>query len=99
MRPWRLPSSAPGGDMMPYMSARRRTATIDALFEASGGFERAKAWIESSNDAYSEFFKIWAKGAVRTSGVEHTASESLEDMLAKLDAGAHAKVVEGEVIE
>ncbi len=85
--------------MMPYMSARLRTQTIDALFEASGGFERALAYIDRNDDNYGEFFKIWAKGAVRTTGVEHTASESLEDMLAKLDAGDHAKVVEGEVLK
>lgn len=96
---WRLPASLPGGDMMPYMSARLRTQTIDALFEASGGFERALAYIDRNDDNYGEFFKIWAKGAVRTTGVEHTASESLEDMLAKLDAGDHAKVVEGEVLK
>lgn len=99
MTTWRLPTSLPGGDMMPFMSARARTATIDALFEASGGFPRALAWIEASDENYGEFFiKVWAKGAARPSMVEHMASEGLEDVLAKLDAGEHAKVVEGEEV-
>jgi len=100
MANWRLPTSLPGGDMMPFLSARLRAATIDALFEASGGFNRALAWIESNDDRYGEFFvKVWAKGAARPSMVEHTAAEGLEDVLAKLDAGEHAKVVEGEAVE
>lgn len=84
--------------MMPFMSARLRTQVIDALFEASGGFERALAWIDKDDANYGEFFKIYAKGAIRPTQIEHTASESLEDALAKLDAGEHARVVEGVVV-
>lgn len=93
---WRLPTSLPGGDMLPYMSARHRTATIDALYEASGGFSRALAWIEESSDNYGEFFKIYAKGQARPTMIEHTASDGLEDILARLDAGEHAKIVSGD---
>ena len=99
MRAWRLPQSMPGGDMMPFMSGRYRTATMDALFHGVGGFERARAWIEASDENYAEFFKLWAKGAIRPTAIEHQGAQSLEDMIAKLDAGEHAKVVEGEVIE
>ena len=85
--------------MLPFMSARHRTHTIDALFEAAGGFPRALAWIDESSENYGEFFKLWAKGAARPTMVEHTASEGLEDVIAKLDAGEHAKVVSGEPAE
>lgn len=86
-KPSQLPVALPGGDILPHMSARMRTRTIDALFEATGGFDRAVAWIESSDEAYGEFFtKVWAKGAAKVSNTEITASESVEDLLAKLDA-------------
>jgi hypothetical protein len=99
MASWRLPTSLPGGDMMPFMSARLRTQTVDALFEAAGGFNRALAWVDKSDENYGEFFKLWAKGAIRPTQIEHTAAEGLEDALARLDAGEHAKVVEGEIVE
>jgi hypothetical protein len=75
----------PGGEMLPHMSARMRTQTIDALFVGSGGFDRALAWIESSDEAYTEFFKIWAKGAVRPTAVEHSMGAGVEEALKKLD--------------
>ncbi len=94
---WRLPHSTPGADMMPFMSGRARAATMDALFYHVGGFERAAAWIEKDDANYGEFFKLWAKGATRPTAVEaHASAEGVEDLLARLDAGEHAKVVEGE---
>lgn len=75
---------------MPHMSARLRTETIDALFVASGGFERAQAWIEKNDANYAEFFKIWAKGAVRSSNVEVGVSEGVEALLDKLDQSERA---------
>ena len=81
-----LPVALPGGEMLPHLSARMRTRTIDALFEASGGFDRALAWIETSDENFGEFFtKVWAKGAAKPMSVEHTASEGVEALLEKLD--------------
>lgn len=95
-RDWsHLPISMPGGTLMPHMSARMRTEQIDALYVGSGGFERAQAWINKNDDNYGEFFKIWAKGAVRSTNVLLEADDSVEAMLAKLDAGEHAKVIDG----
>jgi hypothetical protein len=71
-KPPSFPAVIPGGALMPHLSARHRTALIDGLFEAVGGFERAQAWIEKSDANFEEFFKIWAKGAVRATNVEHT---------------------------
>lgn len=82
-----LPIGLPGGELMPHMSARARTRTIDALFEAAGGFERALAWIDRGDENFGEFFtKVWAKGAAKPVSVEHSASEGVEALLEKLDA-------------
>lgn len=90
-----FPVAMPSGDLMPHMSARLRTATIDALFVASGGFEKAQAWIEKNDENYADFFKIWAKGASRSTNVEVGVSEGVEALLEKLDAGARAPVING----
>ena len=68
---------------------------VDALFIGSGGFDRALAWINESSENYGDFFKIYAKGAIRASSMELVADDSVEAMLAKLDAGEHAKVING----
>lgn len=82
--------------MMPHMSARMRTQTMDALFEGAGGFDRALAWIEESSDNYGEFFKIWSKGQARTTNVELGLSDSIEDKLKALDQASNEKVIAGE---
>lgn len=96
-----LPVQMPGGTLMPHMSARLRTEMIDALFVGAGGYEKALAWVEKSDDNYGEFLKIWAKGAVRSSNVEVGVSEGVEALLDKLDQAAraeNAKVINGEVV-
>lgn len=99
-KPWQVPTTMPSGDLMPHMSARLRTHTIDALFEAAGGFERAQAWIEASDDNFGEFFvKVWAKGAAKSSNVEHNVGDSVEALLDKLDAADRARPIEGTCIE
>lgn len=98
-RRWTLPEGLPGGDLIPMMSARRRTELVDALFEASGGFQRALAWIDKSDDNYGEFFiKVWAKGAIRPTQIEDHRASDIEELLARLDAGEHAKVVNPEPV-
>lgn len=97
-----FPSVLPGGALMPHMSARQRTQVIDALFEATGGFEKAQAWIEKSDDNYAEFFKIWAKGAQRATSVEVSANGDLADIIKRLDEEDRMKaatVIEGTVTD
>ena len=85
----------PNGQLIPHMSGRRRTELIDALFEASGGFQRALAWIEKDDVNYGEFFKgMWAKGASRPVSVEHNAGGGLEALLEKIDRDANAKTID-----
>lgn len=67
--------------------------TMDYLFQATGGAQRAQDWIEASDDNYKEFFKMWARGASRSSTTEIHASESVEAILARLDAGDSARVI------
>lgn len=86
-----LPTSLPGGSLLPHMSARLRTETIDALFVGLGGYEKAKAFFQKNDDNYLEFVKIWAKGAARSSNVEVTASEGIESMLKRLDERDRAR--------
>ena len=97
MSKWDIPVQMPGGDLMPYMSAVHRSNLIDALFHHTGGFARAAAWIEKNDDNYGEFFlKVWSKGAIRASQVQNLSPPTaVEDLLARLDAGEHAKVVGG----
>jgi hypothetical protein len=94
-----LPVALPGGSLLPHMSARLRTETIDALFVGAGGFEKALAWIEANDDNYAEFFKIWAKGAARSTNVEVGISDGVESLLEKLDAAERAKTIDGTVRE
>jgi len=94
MKPFQVPSTLPGGDLLPHMSARLRTATIDALFEASGGFERARAFIEKSDEHYMEFFKIWAKGAARTTNVEHNVGDSVDALIKQLDKAERENMID-----
>lgn len=81
---------------MPHMSARLRTETMDALFIGAGGYDRALAWINTNDENYEKFFLAWSRGAVRSTNVELSADDSVEALLAKLDAGEHARVIDGE---
>lgn len=86
--------------MTPYMSARKRTELFDNLFEAAGGFVRALAWIEKSDENYEKFFLgPYAKGALRAVNVEHTAGKGIEDMIEKLDKAANAMTIDGTYTE
>lgn len=78
------------------MSARLRTEIIDAVFEGVGGAERLRSWVEASDANYAEFVKMWARGAVRSTNVELTASEGVENLLEKLDRAENAKLIDGQ---
>lgn len=96
----KFPMVAPGGQLLAGLSARRRAEQFDALYEASGGFERALAWIEKSDDNYEKFFLgPYAKGAQRAVNVEHSAGASMEDLLEKMDRAANAQTIEGTATE
>lgn len=84
-KPAQLPTSLPGGLMLPHLSARMRTQIIDTVFEMNGGVERFHAWTEKSDENYGEFLKMWAKGASKAVSTEHSVSDGVEALLEKLD--------------
>lgn len=83
----------PNGAMLPHLSARMRTETMDALFVGVGGFDRAQAWINESSENYGKFFQMWARGAIRSTNIELSVDDSVENLIDRLDAGENAKVV------
>lgn len=88
-----LPVALPGGAMLPHLSARMRTQTVDTVFQMVGGTDRLAAWAGRPEN-YGDFVtKVWAKGMAKPLSVELTDTDSLEGLLAKLDQGEHAKVV------
>lgn len=86
-----LPISLPNGGMLPHLSGRMRTAVVDAVFQMTGGTERLADWADKN---YGEFItKVWAKGMSKPISVEVSEDGSLEDLLAALDGGEHAKII------
>jgi hypothetical protein len=83
----------PNGQMLPHLSARMRTETMDAVFADLGGAQRLADWARASDENYGAFFQAWARGAVRSTNIELTADDSIEGLLDRLDAGEHAKVI------
>jgi len=67
---------------------------MDALFEGAGGFNRALAWIEKDDSNYGDFFKLWARGAVRATNLEVGVSEGVENLLDKLDQAERAQTID-----
>ena len=61
-------------------------------FDMIGGVDRLAAWAEKNPGDF--FTKVFPK--VIAKPVEHNVSEGVEDLLARLDAGENAKVIEGE---
>lgn len=88
-----LPSISPAGEMLPHLSARRRMEVMDMVFEQIGGVEGFAAWADRDDDHRSEFYKMWSRGAMRSTNVEVSSALSPEDIIARLDAGEHAKVI------
>lgn len=95
----KLPTALPGGQLMPYMSARRRSEIVDTVFEQVGGVERLVAWAERPEN-YGEFVtKVWGKGLPRAVSNEHTLGGGVEDMLEQLDRAEKATVINGTLID
>lgn len=94
-----LPSSLPGGEMLPHMSSRRRHEVCDVVFEMVGGVERLAHEADRDRESYWEFMKLWSKGLPRAVATEHSVSEGVETLLDKLDAAERAKTIAGVCVE
>lgn len=93
-----LPVVLPAGGMLPHLSGRMRTAVVDAVFIMIGGTERLADWAtKNPTDFYT---KLWGKGMSKPISLEVSDGNSLEDLLAALDGGEHAKIInqEGEAV-
>ena len=90
-----LPAALPNGSLLPHVSARLRQDTVDAVFIAAGGGERLLAFTEANEENYKFFLQhLWAKGLPRVSSAEVAHhGEGIEELLSRLDAGEHARVV------
>lgn len=86
-----LPVVLPAGGMLPHISGRLRTATVDAVFVMIGGAERLADWADKNPGEF--FTKIWGKGMSKPISIEVQDENSLEGLLAALDGGEHAKVI------
>lgn len=96
MSKWaQFPMTTADGGLLPHVSGRLKQDTVDAVFQATGGFERLLAFTERNEDNYKFFLeKLWAKGLPRVSNADVSVSaDGVEALLAKLDAGENAKVV------
>lgn len=83
------------GGLMPHISGRLKQDTVDAVFQATGGFDRLLAFTERTEDNYKFFLeKLWAKGLPRVSNADVSVSaDGVEALLARLDAGESARVI------
>jgi hypothetical protein len=88
-----LPTSLPGGELMPHLSARMRTNIVDAVYEGIGGFERFSDWADKNPDEF--YTKIWAKGVAKAVSHEVGLGDGVEALLDKLDQEERMKTIEG----
>ena len=88
----------PGGEILPFLSARKRTQIIDTVFDEIGGAQ-ALADVANLNDENRKwFYTLWAKGAARPMLPANSAPKDgrIEELLARLDAGESATVINGD---
>lgn len=96
----KLPMTLPGGQLMPFMSARRRHEICDTVFEMLGGTERLYHEANRDRESYWDFMKLWQKGLPRAVATEQsTAGAGVEDMLKRLEAAENARVINGTASE
>jgi len=93
--------TVPGGGLLPHVSARLRQETVDAVFMAAGGFDKLLAFTERSEDNYKFFLQhLWGKGLPRVTNAEVSVdADGVEALLAKLDAGEHARVISPDAVD
>ena len=93
-----LPTTLPGGVMVPFLSARRRHEIADIVFENLGGVERLTHESDRSPAAYWEFIKsVWSRGLPKAVSTEHSVADGVESLLERLDhmeRAAGATVIE-----
>lgn len=97
----KAPITLPGGEIMPYMSARRRHEIMDVAFQMCGGVERLVHEMNRNTEGYWAGVNLWGKGLPRAVATDHSINtKSVEDLWDKLDAReADKKAVSAPIIE
>ena len=93
------PMAGPAGGLVPFMSARRRHEICDIVFENLGGTQRLEHEANRDADSFWKFMALWSKGLPRAVSTQHSAGSGMEDLLAKLEKGENAKVINGDFTE
>lgn len=89
-RALRLPEADADGALYQHVGRYAGRMVLTA-FDMIGGVDRLAAWAEKNPTDF--FTKVFPK--VIAKPVEHNISEGVEDLLARLDGGEHAQVIEG----
>lgn len=90
-----FPAAGPGGEIVPYLKPVQRAALLDWVFREIGGAQQMATWAKKSDENLRDFYRMWAKGAARPMSEDDPNKGRIEDMLARLDAGDTAVVVNG----
>lgn len=80
-----FPAVAPGGELIPHLSARYRRQQMDMLYEAMGGFDKALAYYQKNDENYGRFMDQYWKGQAKAVTTEVTAGDDLSGLIKKLD--------------
>jgi hypothetical protein len=89
----------PSGNMVPFLSARRRHEIMDTAFELTGGVQRLVHEMNRDTEGYWKGMSLWSKGLPRAATTEHTAGTGVEDLLDRLDRADKAKTINGDFTE
>lgn len=92
-----FPVAGPAGEIVPYLAPKQRAALLDWVFREIGGGDGMARWAEKNDENRRAFYQMWAKGAARapTSDDDSAKKDGIEKLLAQLDAGDRAVVVNG----
>jgi hypothetical protein len=86
-----FPLTLPGGQLMPFMSSRRRHEICDTVFEMLGGVERLHHEANRDQESYWRFMGLWQKGLPKAHSTEHSVNaDSVEKLLERLDRAENA---------
>lgn len=93
------PMAGPAGALVPFLSARRRNEICDIVFENLGGAQRLEHEANRDQESYWRFMGLWSKGLPRAISNQGNSESGMEDLLARLDKGESAKVINADYTE
>lgn len=90
-----FPTAMPGGEIVPYLSPKQRSALFDYVYRETGGAEAMVDWVKRSDENRRSFYGWYSRMTARPAEAtdEEKNKGSIEDLLARLDAGENATVI------